>query len=1043
MKQITLVIGLCTLMLWSKALAFGGEFRVLQTTGYNKLLTIHVQSMGPCWKLDSHTDNVIVVASYDTTFQDTHFLFDSPDNADSSPNGVMPWGVINIDLRSDSNWINFTIDFRDQNWATGYGSSQDMTLFFNPKGGLPFLVSPSHDTTIVSPGDSVTIWSAYGRSGGVLRSHFLSPLFLQNIIAGTNSGGFLSINGAAYSSGNAASVAYNQSYTIATKALNDGTNIDRFPNYKSLGITYKHNNWVQLASDKLLQRSVYLTTQNIQQFAYYFPLNSLTLQTNLDGTVYTGSNGGYVSFVDPWYVADASGSQPGTAVNITSGNSPTGAYNQSSGGVFLNQSGPANSWNPPVYSLQAPATQTINGHSGYFGGWSVSPSGAATFENASSATTKVVFNSAGAVIAANYLYSVVSTNMTLPAGTYTFAGNVTVNSGATLTLSSGTTLKFPSGAGLTVNGRLVASGTTFTGVSNATWSGVTFNSANGSSLSNVTISYASSPIVINSTSSITLNSVLINNSNFGSNAALRAYYSSPTISYLTINGQSGSWNGVRFASYSSGSLNWSSIQSCGAGNGVVVEGGSSPLIFDNTISNNHYHGIIVINNGSGNPILEGNVLNANGMVGTTKVYNGIEVNNSHATIEANTIRYSNFGVRSELSGLAEAYGLNGYGANVITNNGYGLEAYSSATVWFGGDDYNYAGTCNSIYANDVYDAIAASNGYLMAKYNWWGAYPPNSSKITHDGNSTVDYSSYERREGDCPTGITPLVISDSSKGNAPVISALLTAAPTPADTNITDIMNNAEQSISKRDFEKAKYFLGRVLRNASDKKEQESAAAMLHAVLRKTNDTTLIGSFVQYKKRNESSILANELLASSNLALDRLDDAFALYSDMTSQFAGSETGKYALTALASLSSFDEKYSKISDNALSTLLQKYGQSVDGGVVAALVRGNESANQKAGNGNSENMATATAEFSIDNFPNPFNPTTTIEYTLPQADNVTLKVYDIVGREIATLVSGYATEGKHSVTFDASRLSSGMYFYKFQAGKTNIIKKMLLLK
>lgn len=80
---------------------------------------------------------------------------------------------------------------------------------------------------------------------------------------------------------------------------------------------------------------------------------------------------------------------------------------------------------------------------------------------------------------------------------------------------------------------------------------------------------------------------------------------------------------------------------------------------------------------------------------------------------------------------------------------------------------------------------------------------------------------------------------------------------------------------------------------------------------------------------------------------------------------------------------------------------------------------------------------------NYPNPFNPTTSIEYQLVDAEKVSLKVYDVLGREVKTLVNEEKLPGNYSVTFDASNLSSGIYFYRMQSGKFIDTKKMILLK
>jgi hypothetical protein len=87
---------------------------------------------------------------------------------------------------------------------------------------------------------------------------------------------------------------------------------------------------------------------------------------------------------------------------------------------------------------------------------------------------------------------------------------------------------------------------------------------------------------------------------------------------------------------------------------------------------------------------------------------------------------------------------------------------------------------------------------------------------------------------------------------------------------------------------------------------------------------------------------------------------------------------------------------------------------------------------------------------NFPNPFNPSTTIKYSIPvktghapSLQHVTLKVYDILGRDVATLVDELQQPGNFVMTFDGTSLSSGIYFYRLQAGNYTDSKKMLLIK
>ncbi|MBS4035331.1 MAG: T9SS type A sorting domain-containing protein [Ignavibacterium sp.] len=94
--------------------------------------------------------------------------------------------------------------------------------------------------------------------------------------------------------------------------------------------------------------------------------------------------------------------------------------------------------------------------------------------------------------------------------------------------------------------------------------------------------------------------------------------------------------------------------------------------------------------------------------------------------------------------------------------------------------------------------------------------------------------------------------------------------------------------------------------------------------------------------------------------------------------------------------------------------------------------------------ENDELVPAEFSLEqNYPNPFNPSTSIKYQVSSISQVTLKVYDVLGNEFATLVNEEKPAGVYEVEFDASKLSSGVYFYKLNVGSFNEIKKMVLTK
>jgi len=143
-------------------------------------------------------------------------------------------------------------------------------------------------------------------------------------------------------------------------------------------------------------------------------------------------------------------------------------------------------------------------------------------------------------------------------------------------------------------------------------------------------------------------------------------------------------------------------------------------------------------------------------------------------------------------------------------------------------------------------------------------------------------------------------------------------------------------------------------------------------------------------------------------------------------------------------------------AVKELIQKYGSSLDAGIVAAygismnnnLPRGSE----KLTIPEKEKINADSSKFYLSNYPNPFNPTTQIKYEIPEEGIVTLKVYDVLGREVAVLVNKKQYAGRYAVTFSAtngdSQMASGVYIYRLtvNSGKANnftMSKKMILMR
>ncbi len=148
-------------------------------------------------------------------------------------------------------------------------------------------------------------------------------------------------------------------------------------------------------------------------------------------------------------------------------------------------------------------------------------------------------------------------------------------------------------------------------------------------------------------------------------------------------------------------------------------------------------------------------------------------------------------------------------------------------------------------------------------------------------------------------------------------------------------------------------------------------------------------------------------------------------------FAGTNKGSVYLAKFWELAgTFTDSLFKNASNRLADLI--YTAWVEAG---SPVQGVTAADNASANLNNLQLR--------QNYPNPFNPITTISYSIPKAGNISIKIYDETGREVATLMNGFQTQGEHQTIFNGQNLASGVYFYRLSAGAFNQVKKLMLLK
>jgi len=198
------------------------------------------------------------------------------------------------------------------------------------------------------------------------------------------------------------------------------------------------------------------------------------------------------------------------------------------------------------------------------------------------------------------------------------------------------------------------------------------------------------------------------------------------------------------------------------------------------------------------------------------------------------------------------------------------------------------------------------------------------------------------------------------------------------------------------------------------------------------NGDSLATAILPYTEIHSVEMTSDSGLIISGSTLDTLSTAFIAKTDMNGQeiwakiFApGSSVSCYAYSAIQTL---DSGY------VFTGSTQAYPEDV---VLAKMAR------EQTGIDDQQHSVLPERIALFQNYPNPFNPATTIRYELPEFAEVTIEIYDILGRKVATLVSGPQQAGPHRVVWDGGEYPSGIYFYRLKTNDFVETKKMLLLK
>jgi tetratricopeptide (TPR) repeat protein len=579
----------------------------------------------------------------------------------------------------------------------------------------------------------------------------------------------------------------------------------------------------------------------------------------------------------------------------------------------------------------------------------------------------------------------------------TLTQGLTIPAGETWNFEPGVTLRFLNGSSLTVNGTLLAQGssspitfTTSSGTSPGTWGSIIFNGSGSSNsiLNNVVVRYGSGIQCLNGAD------ITIRNSTIGyCTQGIYVYNSSPGIFNNQIiepqqNGIYGEASGLNIYAQDNTITKTSSSGSYYQNyQGIWFTNGTVPVVIHNDISGFYW-----------------------GM-------------------------YFGGGVVANF--ITDLYSTN----NRITNNFLGIGSAWGSTVLAGLN--SLYGGYNSIHSNTVSDVECYQNSELIAEYNYWSGGQPNASV---EYGSTFDAANILTSD---PWGVPimpsatnnnkvsqPVLLSSNGTANINSdISDILAGLSLEKNGKIDDAINHYK--IMLQNGKHVSFALAK-LANIKNKFSKNEVQNYLESLSGKTPDdlrinTIIAGLYLQDGLFDKAIKLFDKIINSKGDEYQRIN---ARFEKLFAYLNIKKDSKTAGQILADIKSMDLK-EKVWQMRIEVADQMLGKDIEL---------NKSISKET-TINKENKITGKIipdKYSLfANYPNPFNPSTVIRYDLPKDGLVTIKVYDILGRKVTTLVNEFKAAGKYSVTFNAGNLASGVYIYQLGARGFVINKKLVLMK
>jgi len=607
------------------------------------------------------------------------------------------------------------------------------------------------------------------------------------------------------------------------------------------------------------------------------------------------------------------------------------------------------------------------------------------------------------------------------AGTHTVSSHLTVSSGITLEIEPGATLEFSINAILNIYGTLKAEGTsgnmiTFDKSGASNWGGIKFYDSSADNSCKLEYCLIQNAIygVWCSSANPTIENCTIQNCVHG----IYIYYpdaSTDNIKYNIISDMTG--YGIR-QWYGTAHTNGNNISACSKGIGIT--GGFNTIIEADTIHDNTNAGIWMT---SSDPLLCKNLIYDNEGDGISCIsYSDLELRDDDESNDSKNV--------------------------VAWNDENGIYIDDTSLPFLNG--YSSVDG-NSLYSNNrshgsYYDILSEQSSTVSAGKNWWGNSPPNEDKVSGEISQYLPLSSDPNPNPHDLDKLLP-ISSEPVSNDRPITQSL------PSNADAHKIFYEGYLLQADQKYVDALDNFKTVIANYPESFESTMALSRVQKCLKRSERLGELGSYLNsIYEPNKNRLLGGMVLEMQTSLLVKnksFNEALANCETIIKDFPDGEIAKNAL-----LAEYMIYFNDLNDlGAAKTVMDEYGSKYgdDEDYIFMMLEMGEITSEQAeallkSQSPTDNDQDDPLPVSIelaDNYPNPFNPETKIQIKLPKDSDVKLQIFNIRGQVVATPFEGNLPAGSHTVNFNASALSSGVYFYKIVAGEFSDVKRMVLVK